>query len=516
VESFEDLGLGPALVEALAAEGIELPTPLQVIGIPLVRRGNNVVAHAGPGAGTLVTYGVGLLDRLEPAGGRPRALVIAPTTVAARGLAESLARLAQGTGHAVASLGAPWVLPERADVLFATAAELLVAARAARLDLSDVQAFVLDGASVTQRIGGLQDVEALLEYLPREGQRVVVGLPVTPEISDFVERHAKRAVHVPPQAAVESSDDAPRRGEVRFRIVDEPKEEAALEVAAELLAGEVRHLTFFFRNEDEAADAGDFLTLHGFRAGAPGESDAPVWLAVDELQALRAIAGTDAGAVVSFDVPSGPDSLDRRHGGGRGGMVLLLARELAHLRDTARRTGYRVVPAPPAPRSSLSGDLAESLEALRKAMEEEDLAPYLMVLESIFREHAPAEVAAAAMALLRKKKAPVARALPSGAASRPGPAWVRLFISLGSRDQVGPGDLVGAITGEAGVEGSQVGKIEIKDTFSVVEVGDTVAERVIRSLNGTTVRGRSVRVDFDRARRGQAARPQRRKGGPRP
>jgi ATP-dependent RNA helicase DeaD len=521
MDSFEDLGLAPGLVEALAAEGAERPTPLQSIGIPIVRRGNNVVAHAGPGAGTLITYGAGLLDRLEPGAGRPRALVIAPTTLSARGLAEALARLAQGTGHAVSSLGAPWVLPERADVLFATASELLVAARATQVDLGDVQAVVLDGASVIQRLSGLEDVETLLEYLPREGQRIIVSLPVTAEVADFAERHAKRAVHVPPQAAVETSDDTPRRGSVRFRIVDEPKEEAALEVVAELLAEgelpaeEARHVVLFFRNEDEAADAGDFLTLHGYRAGAPGESDAAVWLAVDELQALRIVERMEGCAVVSFDVPNGPDSLDRRHGGGRGGTVLVLARELAHLRDVARRTGYRIAPAPPAPRPRLPGDLSETLDALAQAMEEEDLAPYLMVLESFFREHAPAEVAAAAMALLRKKKAPVARVVAGTGASRPGPAWVRLFISLGSRDQVGPGDLVGAITGEAGVEGSQVGKIEIKDTFSVVEVGDAVAEKVIRSLNGTTVRGRSVRVDFDRARRGQVARPKRRTG-PRP
>src|SRR6185295_9049088 len=111
--------------------------------------------------------------------------------------------------------------------------------------------------------------------------------PVTEEVADFVERHLRRAVHVPAQAAVETGDETPRRGEVRFRIVDEPKEEAALEIAAELLGEEVRHLVFYFRNEDQAADAGDFLTLHGFQAGAPGEGDVPVWLAVDELAALQ-------------------------------------------------------------------------------------------------------------------------------------------------------------------------------------------------------------------------------------
>ena len=121
-----------------------------------------------------------------------------------------------------------------------------------------------------QHTTGLQDVELLLEYLPREGQRVVVSLPVTAEVTDFVGRHVKRALHVPPQA-VEPDEAGPRRGEIRFRIVDDPKEEAALELAAEILEGAgARHAAFFCRSEDVAADVGDFLTLHGYAAGAPG------------------------------------------------------------------------------------------------------------------------------------------------------------------------------------------------------------------------------------------------------
>ena len=86
-----------------------------------------------------------------------------------------------------------------------------------------------------------------------------------------------------------------------------------------------------------------------------------------------------------------------------------------------------------------------------------------------------------------------------GAASPP-VEMVRLYISLGERDEVGPGDILGAVTGESGIAGSQVGRIDIRDTFSIVEVEEPQAELVIRSLNGITVRGRSVRADYDRGR----------------
>jgi len=518
MESFEELGFDPALVEALAAEGAERPTPLQFAGIPVIRRGNNLVAHAGPGGGTLITYGVGLLDRIEPGEDRPRALVVVPTASAAHRLAQSLARMAQATGHTVASLGAAWVMPERADVLFATAPDLLAAARGG-LKLEEVQALVIDAASTVERTTGLEDVETLLEYLPREVQRVVFALPMTAGVADFVDRHIKRAIHVPPQA-VEPDDQGPRRGEVRFRIVDEPKEEAALQLAAEVLADDARHIAFFFRSDDRAADVGDFLALHGYHSGYPGDPDVPVWLGVGELAALPVLEGAEGVTVVSFDVPDGPDSLDRRHGGGRGGIVMVLPREVAHMRDVARRTGYRVVPLPPAPPKGLPGDLGATVDALKRAVEEEDLAPYLMVIETLFHDHTAHEIAAAAMALLRKKEpaeAPRAAAAATAAssASRAPAAWVRLFISVGERDQIRPGDLVGAITGEAGVDGSHVGKIEMKDSFSIVEVAEAVAEKVIRALNGTTIRGRSTRVDYDRVRRGPA-RPTRTPGRRRP
>jgi ATP-dependent RNA helicase DeaD len=86
---------------------------------------------------------------------------------------------------------------------------------------------------------------------------------------------------------------------------------------------------------------------------------------------------------------------------------------------------------------------------------------------------------------------------------------------VGERDGLKPGDLVGAITGEAGVDGHQVGKIDIRESHTVVEVHDAVARRVIKALNGTTIKGRAVRADFDRPRRDKPPRAPRAPQAPR-
>jgi ATP-dependent RNA helicase DeaD len=524
VESFEEVGLSPELTEILAAEGMDRPTPFQEQALPLVRRGNNVVGHAGPGAGTLVAWGAGLLDRLiaeeedaeDPVPHGPRAVVLTPTADAAEATAPSLALLAHPLGLKVASLSDAWVLPERADVLFGTPSAILEKVRESRLSLASVGTVVVDQLTSLASLEGLEALEALFESVDGDAQRVVLDVPsrdaraqdARQAASSFVERHVRRAVTVPPRA-VDEAEGGPSRGTVHYRIVEDPGDEAGLAMISELLGeGELRHLTVFFRNDDRAADIGDLLALHGFGVGAPGDSAVPVWLGVEELEAreaMDALEPPDAVGVLSWDVPFGPDSLDRRHGGGRGGHVMVAPREVPHLRDVARRTGYGIKPAPPPARRRIPHALAGTVESVAHALENEDIGAYLLVLETLFEDHDPAEVAAAALALLRKR-GPAGETESRAEASRSdetphvarGPAWAKLFLSLGRRDRAGPGDLVGAIVGEANVDGSKIGRIEIRESFSIVEVQEDVAERVIRALNGTTIKGRSVRADYDR------------------
>ena len=503
MKSFDDLGLRPELVEALTAEGLEHPTPLQEDAIPVLRRANNLVLAAGPGAGTMVAWSAALLDRLDADGSAPRALVVTPTATIADRLAESLARLAATTGHAVAALGAPWVLPERAAILLGTVDDILTAAEGGSVSLGEVEALVLDQAEKLDALDQMPGVERVMSHLPKEGQRIVTALPVTSAVEDFVERHVRRATTVPPRPADGSRPEkGPHRGDLRFRVVPEPREEGLLATVAELLDEGARHVLVFTRSTDRAADVGDYLTLHGYAAGAPGDDALPVWLGVDPLELREAVEGREGMVVVSCDAPVGPDELDRRHRVGDNGVVVLLPREIPHLRDVARRTGYDLTPMPLAPRTR-GGELEALRERLAQAVENEDVAAYTLVLEPLFERFDPAQVAAAATALLRRKlPLPPAdgAAEPAGATAQP-PAWVRVFLSVGERDGLTPGDLLGAITGEADVPGETVGKIEIKESHTLVDIQDTVAQKVIRAINGTTIRGRAVRADADRGPR---------------
>lgn len=512
METFEDLGLLPELVDALAAEGLEEPTPVQRDAIPVLRKGNNLVIDASPGSGLLVAWATPLLMRIDPEATGPGIVVLCHSDDVAGQQAEVVGRLAAALGHRVAALGSPWVHPARADVLFGTPKALLAARADGDIALDGVQAVVIDQAQLIEAAGGFDTIERVMDYLPAEAQRVLSAQPASAAVRDLVQRAFKRTVTIPAPEA----DAPPKRGGVRFRIGPDPRETTALSVVDDVLAEGARHVLLFCGTEDRAADAGDYLTLHGYVAGAPGDTDVPVWLAVDALEARSAVGDTAGVVVVSADCPSDPDALDRRHAiGDEGGVVVLLPREVAHLRALSKRTGYTVTPFPPKPAEHSS--IAALRSRLSKALEGDDHAPYLLVIEPLLADHDPSEVAAAALWLLDSAQPASAGAdqpvVAAPGAATPTPSWAKLFVSVGDRDGLEKGDLLGAITGESGVGGDAVGRIDIKESHSLVEVHDTVARQVIRAINGTTIRGRAVRADFDRPRKsGPTRRPGPRRG----
>ena len=520
--SFEDLELLPELVEALAAEGLEEPTEFQRAAIPVMRRGNNLLGAVGPGAGTLVAYGMALLERTEAGAGRPGALVITATSEAATALAESLGRLALSTGHTVSALGGTWALPERSDVLFGTARELRAAVDGSQLTFEGVQSVVVDGASAVEAATGLEPVGTLFEYLAPGTQRIILCLPITEAVEAFVASHVSKAVQVPPRPiSDEPTAKATSRGELRFRITPEDKVEGLLRLVAELFEEEARHVLIYCRSEDRVADVADFLALHGYLAGAPGDEAVPVWLSVEPLAAREALAqlsSTEGVRIVSLDCPPDADTLDRRHGGGGEGTVILVSREVPHFRDTSRRAGYGVRPLPPPP-SIIEDQVGEIRRRLTDAAKREDLAPHFVILEPLLERFSAQELAAAALALLSRPTPPANEGHPAAKAradkATGTDGWTRLFVSIGEMEGVNPGSLLGTLAGESGVDGSHFGKIEIRDTFSLVEVRPSEAETVIKAVNGLSIRGRSTRVDYDRGAGSKGSKPANR-GGSRP
>lgn len=504
MDSFEDFGLADGLVEMLAAEGLEAPTPIQAQSLPVLLKGNNVVLAAGPGAGAFAAYASALLSRIEPNTDGPSALMVVPLADIGEALAESMARLAQGTGHSVAVLGRPWALPGRADILFGTPAEIVTAVSEGHLSVEGVSVVVIEGANILAARGLTDDLEKLFEMVAPSAQRVLVSLPITEDVEAIARDHLPKGVRIPSQTTdPEGPAVGPDRGTLSYKIVGEDKESALASAVASFLDDGMRHVLVYCRSEDRAADLGDHLSLHGYLAGRVGDTDTPVWIAVDALEARKDFEGFSEPqlvASVSADTPADEDTLDRRHSIGRHVLILALPRELHHLRSIAAAAGYTLKPASVDP-----GPVQSQLASIRRRLSnavKTDLSAHGAVLTPLLDSYSAYELAAAALALLAEAEAATAKGAPSkpaGAGQQPTvDGMKRLFVSLGSKDGLESKDVLGALAGESDIDGKHFGRIEVRETFSIVEVEESFAPQVIRAVNGRTIRGRAVRVDYDR------------------
>ncbi len=497
--SFDELGLSPALVEALAAEGFERPTAVQAGVIPVLRRGTSVLLDAGRGAGTLLAYGSPLLDRIaedETSG----VLVFTATPLDAAAAARSLARVAQPLGIAVAAAGSVFVDAGDAAVVFGTPSDLLSAVEHARLKLDRFDAWVVDGLTALSATTAPDPIDTIVEVLGKDALGVIADLPVAGPAEAMAERHLGRVVHVPPRVA-----DVPKPSgkTLYYRVTGGERPDSLLALVTGLRDTGAR-VVALFRTEDQAADVGDYLELHGHAVGALADDDADVWISVDDPAVLEALAEAEGPIVVAcHQVPADRALLDVAARDGHEWIALASAPELAHLRHTATMAGWDVKAAVPGRAIQVERGLRSLAQRLRARIDQGGLEPYSLLVEELLGDEAvggrdPSEIAASALALLNEREPAAADPVEQPRAAPGARSWTKLFLTVGERDGVRAGDLLGAITGEAGVASENVGKIDVRESHSLVEVESDVAARIVRAVNGTSIRGRSVRVDYDR------------------
>jgi hypothetical protein len=172
-------------------------------------------------------------------------------------------------------------------------------------------------------------------------------------------------------------------------------------------------------------------------------------------------------------------------------VVLALASQMAYLNSIAALTPLTLPSA---------GDRAQDRAALLRAeigarLAQGNVDAELAVLAPLFDEYDPALVAGALLAVSRR---PSDAGEPPALASAPQIGWSKVFVTVGKKDNASAKDLVGALIKEVGLEKGQIGKIDVRDAFSLVEVAAAVADQAVRRLSGVSIRGRRITARPDR------------------
>ncbi len=539
MSAFTDLGLQPDLVEAVDALGYTEPTPIQAQAIPELLAGRDVLGLAATGTGKTAAFSLPLLQRGTPRpdrGPAPFGLVLVPTRELARQAARALRGYGRGLGAQVlevyggASMGLQLErLRQGVDVVVATPGRAVDLLERGALDLGHVCCAVLDEADEMLDMGFQEDLEALLSATPETRQTALFSATFPKRLKAIANAHTRDPVRI--EVARGGGEDPPWR-EVVF-LVQRRHKLATVRRLLEL--EEPDGALLFCRTRADVDALTEGLDEQGLRAEAlhGGLTQAERERVLSRLRsgACTLLVATDVAArgldidrlshVINVDVPRNPDAYVHRIGrvgrAGRTGIALTLVepRQRRQLQNIARHVD-RMLPLAPLPTlDDLRSHRREQLRAqVRRTAAVADLEPFQALVQDLADELDLEDLGAAALRLLaeargmlgeeaeipdprerRRRDGPRPHRSPR---SGPAPDMARLYLGLGSRAGVRPKDLVGAIAGETGLPGHAIGAIRITPRFSLVEVPRSEAERVIDALRGTTLRGRTPFVRFDR------------------
>jgi ATP-dependent RNA helicase DeaD len=538
--TFAQFGLLPAVLAAVNDVGYETPTPIQTPTIPHLLAGRDVVGQAQTGTGKTAAFALPLLSRLDLAKTEPQVLVLTPTRELAIQVAEAFQVYASHLrGFHVLPIygGQDYAVQLRqlkrgVHVIVGTPGRLMDHMRRGTLKLASLETVVLDEADEMLRMGFIEDVEWILSQTPSERQVALFSATMPAAIRRIAQQHLKNPAEVTIRLRTTTAETIHQR----YWIVTGVHK---LDALTRLLETEpFDAVLVFVRTRIAAVELADRLQARGYATSALN-GDMPQKqreLTIARLKAgkLDILVATDVAArgldverishVVNFDIPNDTEAYVHRIGrtgrAGRSGEAILFVapRERHLLRAIEKATRQQIEPMElPSAEAVNDKRIAKFTQRITDTLATRELTFFRDIIARYQQQHDadPMDIAAALAQLAqgdkpllvkdvitREKRVvdderPVKRSKSPRApiVKLPGGIGVELFrVEVGRSHGVQPGNLVGAIANEAGVASANIGRIEILDEYSTIELPEGMPKDIFKLLKKVWVCGRQLQI----------------------
>ncbi len=451
---FSSLHVSSQMLKNLASLGYTAMTPIQAHSLPLILAGKDVIAKAKTGSGKTAAFGIGLLSEMVVSNSRIQALVLCPTRELADQVGKELRRLARFTENIkVLTLcgGAPFgpqlsSLEHGAHIVVGTPGRLLDHLRRGSLDLSSLRTLVLDEADRMLDMGFYDDISTLIAAAPKKKQTLLFSATYPESIITMSAEIQHEAVEI-------SVDETHEAGTIEQMLYEVDKDERAAAVARILSHYRPESTLVFCNTKIDCQSVADALVEWGFSAlpihGDMEQRERDEVLVRFANKSVSVLVGTDVAArgldikelsaVINYELSRDPEIHIHRIGRtGRAGeqglaISLMTAQEMRRVQAIEGTQGRTI------PRSDL-------------------------------------------WTLTKAAGKPLA------------PLMVSLCIDGGRKNKLRPGDILGALTGDDGIAGSEVGKINILEFHAYVAIVRSSVAQALACLGRNKIKGRFYKV----------------------
>ena len=546
--SFHDLALADPVLKAVENAGYETPSPIQAQIIPFMLDGRDVLGQAQTGTGKTAAFALPILSRIDLKQKSPQVLVLAPT----RELAIQVAEAFQGYAsklkgfHVLPIYGGQDYsiqlrqLKRGVHVIVGTPGRVMDHIRKGTLKLNQLSTLVLDEADEMLRMGFIDDVEWILEQIP-EKRQIALFSATMPTV---IRKIAQKYLHNPEQITIKVKTTTAENIRQRYWLVSGVHKLDALTRILE--AENFDGMIIFVRTKTATIELAEKLEARGHSASAIN-GDMSQQLRERSINNLKKgnldiLVATDVAArgldvdrithVVNYDIPYDTESYIHRIGrtgrAGRTGDAILFVspRERRLLGNIERATKKKVEEMQlPSTEYINNARISRFKQRITDILTTEELSFFTQLIEQYQTEHdVPAVEIAAALAKIAQGSTPLLlKDIPKRSRSnrqdergrgrdrndrdrgnkpkrsrdggRSSDIKMELYrIEVGSSHGVKPGNIVGAIANETGIDGDHIARIKIEENYSTVELPAGMPKELFQELKKVRVAGQQLNI----------------------
>ena len=571
ITTFSELALNKQLLMALDEVGYETPTPIQAQTIPLLLEGKDIIGQAQTGTGKTAAFALPILSNLDLKQKDPQVLVLAPTRELAIQVAEAFQKYARHLKgfHVLPVYGGQdyrgqiHALKRGVHVVVGTPGRVMDHMRRGTLKLDKLAALVLDEADEMLRMGFIDDVEWVLEQTPEDRQIALFSATMPQQVRRIAARH----LNEPAQVTIKLKTTTAETIRQRYWPVSGLHKLDALTRILE--AEHFDAILMFVRTKTSTLELAEKLAARGYDAAALN-GDIPQNQRERTIQQLKKgkldiLVATDVAArgldverishVINYDIPYDTEAYVHRIGrtgraGRTGDAILFVAPRERRMLSAIEKATRQKIDIMELPSTELINDqrIARFKQRITDTLANDDLVMFNQMIEQYQQEHnVPANEIAAALAQLlqgdtplllqnkpqrkadkswdtgdkppRRKKPrdkPAGDTRPRRKDSEPEEGMETFRLEVGHNHNVKPGNIVGAIANEAGVDSEHIGRINIFDDYSLVDLPKGMPKGAFNNLRKAWIAGQLLKIsryDKDSKPAGEKKRPPSKRDG---
>ena len=514
--TFRELNVSAPILQGLEEMGFEQPTPVQEKCIPALLEQKDVVGQAQTGTGKTAAFGIPVVQQTDVSIPEVQTIIMCPTRELAIQVTGELIKIGkyldglqvlpvyggQSISRQIKSL------KRGAHIVVGTPGRTIDHLRRGTMKLDNLQRVVFDEADEMLNMGFRQDMEQILSYADNPVQTIMFSATMSKGIKKIM----KRYMNNPQTIAIERKKmTAPNIEQYVVEVRDSVRAEA---ICRFVEINEFQLTLVFCNTKRKTEKLSRELQSRGYSTdyinGDLNQNQRDRVMAKFRSGAIDILVGTDVAArgldiddieaVFNYDIPHDPEYYVHRIGrtgrAGRSGMAFTFATrsKRKQLRAIEKQIKTKLNPldmptASDVQISRLDGAMTDVVEVLEKG----DLRPYIEQIEN-FGDERFTTIEIAAALLKMKTSAPESQEDDQAVGDYDDKAMIKMYFDVGKKNNVYPGDLVGAISGETSVPGNVLGNIDIYPKHSFVDVPGEYVKQVISGMNQNRVKGKKVHV----------------------